>query len=105
VRSATRIRPLRPGRDDSGPRRAAPGGAADAAPTLSLAAAGDLLRRARQSARMSQQFLGVLLGTTQQTVSRWEQGLGAPEEATQEALRQILPLPADLWVGADRFAG
>jgi transcriptional regulator with XRE-family HTH domain len=62
-----------------------------------LLAAGSALRRARIGSRMSQQFLGVLLGTTQQTVSRWEQGLGAPEVPTRHALEEILGLAADVW--------
>jgi transcriptional regulator with XRE-family HTH domain len=76
-------------------------------PDARLAAAGEALRRSRVQARMSQQFLGVLLGTTQQTVSRWEQGLGAPEHATRAALEEILGLPASVWgrVRMSRLAG
>jgi len=38
-----------------------------------------------------------MTGTTQQAVSRWEQGIGAPESAIQRSLVEILGLPADTW--------
>ncbi len=59
--------------------------------------AGRSLRLARVRASMSQQFLGILLGATQQTVSRWEQGLGAPGRSAQGSLCSVLGLPRDLW--------
>lgn len=64
---------------------------------LVLRRAGDAVRSARRRAGISQKLLGVMTGTTQQSVSRWEQGLGAPEPATQQALVDILGVPAGLW--------
>jgi transcriptional regulator with XRE-family HTH domain len=69
-----------------------------------LVAVGDYLRDARRRAGISQQLLGLMTGMTQQTVSRWEQGRGAPEPATRGALVDILDLPADPWAAGSRRA-
>jgi len=67
------------------------------APPLPYRRAGAAVRTARRRAGLSQHLLGLMTGTTQQAVSRWEQGIGAPESAIQRSLVEILGLPADTW--------
>jgi transcriptional regulator with XRE-family HTH domain len=46
---------------------------------------------------MSQEFLGKMIGATQQTVSRWEKGLGAPEPVYRRALSEVLGVEPGVW--------
>jgi transcriptional regulator with XRE-family HTH domain len=46
---------------------------------------------------MSQEFLGKMIGATQQTVSRWEKGLGAPEAVYRRALADVLGVEPAVW--------
>jgi ribosome-binding protein aMBF1 (putative translation factor) len=80
-------------------RRVGPGPHRDArlSEPARLRLAGEAIRSGRRRTGLSQQLLGLMTGTTQQTVSRWEKGLGAPEPTTQRALVEILGLPAGLW--------
>lgn len=46
---------------------------------------------------MSQELLGKMIGATQQTVSRWEQGRGAPRMGLRSALLDVLGPDWDCW--------
>jgi transcriptional regulator with XRE-family HTH domain len=62
-----------------------------------VATPGAQLRAARRQAGLSQDFLGKLIGATQQAVSRWEQDLGYPERTYWSALEEVLGVDVSAW--------
>jgi transcriptional regulator with XRE-family HTH domain len=60
------------------------------------------LRAARRRAGLSQEFLGKLIGATQQAVSRWEKGLGKPERVYWSALQEVLGIDMSSWEPSER---
>jgi transcriptional regulator with XRE-family HTH domain len=57
---------------------------------------GDVVRRARERAHLTQTELGRRLGTTQAAVSRWERGIDEPRLSTLTRLLRTCGLEADL---------
>ena len=67
-----------------------------------MALLGEALKIRREELGMDQAELAAAVGTTQQTVSRWERGLSLPRPKRVIALAQVLDLDAQL---LHRFAG
>lgn len=63
---------------------------------------GDLLRRYREQASMSQSELARALGTTQSAVSRWEKGGADPRLSTVLSVVRVLGRTIELGDGVDR---
>jgi len=54
------------------------------------------LKRARESASMSQRQVGILVGADSMQVSRWERGVSAPQIFTLYRLCRLFRVPMDI---------
>lgn len=63
---------------------------------------GQLLRRARRDAGLTQQQLAAHLGCAQATVSAWEAGTYEPSIGALIQLSDILDVPSGAWIEAGK---
>lgn len=58
----------------------------------------ELLRQARTSSGMSQEFVAEQLGVSRQAVSKWENGTAMPSTANLLALAKLLHIPVEMLI-------